>query len=146
MTSKQLIASLAHDPARQAQVEKELGSKRREPRPPDGYRSGLEKRYAAHLNSILAAGIILWWGYETSRRKLANGAYYKPDFEVLYADGHTEYHETKGHWRPAARVRIKVAAEHHPYRFIAVTREAGEWCSETFDACYRRTMAGRGQA
>jgi hypothetical protein len=98
--------------------------------------------YAAELEARKAAGEVSWWAFETMRFRLADGAWYKPDFAVvvtfqfqadgqLWVDSKLELHEVKGHWREAARVRIKVAADRHPFRFVAVTRKGGQWQYET---------------
>jgi len=42
-------------------------------------------------------------------------------------NGEVEFHETKGFMREAARVRLRVAAEMHPFRFLLVKRAGGEW-------------------
>lgn len=95
------------------------------------------------------AGEVSWYAFEPMRLKLAeytqNGKertiWYKPDFAALVrsegdcgqpCDSHLEYFEVKGHWREAARVRIKMAASQYPFRFVAVTREKCEWRYEEF--------------
>lgn len=93
----------------------------------------LEALYAEHLELLKAAGEIKWHRFEPVKLRLATGAYYKPDFGVLTRDGQFALHETKGHWREAARVRIKVAAELFPmFRFVAITRVGGNWRREEF--------------
>lgn len=97
----------------------------------------LEAAYALVLEARLGAGEILEYGFEDTRLRLADGAWFKPDFRVVLASGATEFHECKGFWREAARVRIKVAADKYPrYRFIAVTRarkkHGGGWQVEAF--------------
>jgi len=96
------------------------------------YRSQLEADYAAHLETLKVHGEIVAWWYEPERFHLGGGAWYKPDFRVMSPSGEIQFVEVKGHWREAARVRIKVAASLHPYRFTAVTRESGEWNEERF--------------
>lgn len=88
------------------------------------YRSNLERDFAMYL---AADGSDVY--YEPFRLKLANGAYYKPDFMIVSPLDQTMIvYEVKGHWREAAKVRIKVAAGLHPYlRFVVVTREEGQW-------------------
>lgn len=91
-----------------------------------------ERLYAAHL--AVANGVV-WWGYEPVRLLLAQGekrAWFTPDFCVVTATGQTEFHEVKGYWREAARLRIKVAAGLYPWRFVAVTRKGGTWAYEEF--------------
>lgn len=92
-----------------------------------------EAAYDAHLQALHAAGDVLWHRFEPLKLRLADGSYYKPDFGVLTRDCLFEIHETKGFWREAARVRIKVAAELFPFKFIAVTRtKGGGWQREEF--------------
>lgn len=83
--------------------------------------NGLETWYAEDLEARRRAGEIQHWAFEPVRFKLGEGAWYKPDFMVMLADGEIQFIETKGHWEEAARVRIKVAAELHPFKFIALT-------------------------
>lgn len=92
----------------------------------------LESRYAAKLELDRQFGDVLWYAYEPVRLLLAKGAWYKPDFMVLSKDGLTHFVECKGFWRAAARVRIKVAADKYPYRFVAVQWIGGEWAYEEF--------------
>ena len=99
---------------------------------PYRFASKLEARYAAHLDALKAAGEIVDWDYEPARLRIADGSRYTPDFMVVTADG-IAFHETKGHWREASRVRIKAAAERYPwFGFIGVQQRAGEWCYEEF--------------
>jgi hypothetical protein len=101
--------------------------------PPKREMNATESAYASHLEALKRAGQVLWWRFEPMRLRLANGAWFKPDFGVKLRDGSLEFHETKGFWREAARVRIKVAAELFPFRFIAVTRKkGGGWAREEF--------------
>lgn len=96
--------------------------------PRRGVMNKLETDYSQLLDIRMLGGEIQEWAFEPERFRLAGGAYYTPDFRVVLANGEVELHEIKGHWREAARVRIKVASELHPYRFIAVTRtREGEW-------------------
>jgi hypothetical protein len=106
-----------------------------------GYRSKLERDYAARLEHQHREGRILWWSYEPMRLRLAAGAYYKPDFMVIGLNGEVEFHETKGFWREAARLRIKVAADQHPFLFVAVKRDKRGWSEEQFDACLWRMIS-----
>ena len=85
-----------------------------------------EARYAGVLELRRKAGEVFQWGFETVKLRLAEGAWYTPDFFVEMEDGSLEIHEFKGHWREAARVRIKVAASLYPcFRFIAVQEQKG---------------------
>ena len=99
----------------------------------EGGMNKIEGDYANHLDLLKHAGDVLWWRYAPMRLRLADGSYYKPDFGVMMRDFLFEIHETKGHWREAARVRIKVAAGLFPFKFIAITRaKGGGWEREEF--------------
>ena len=100
-------------------------------RPPSGMNK-LESDWAMVLEAQKYNGEIKWWMYQPMSFNLGNGAKYRPDFGVLKADNEYVLYETKGHWREAARVRIKVASAMHPFRFIAITRVDGAWKEERF--------------
>ena len=98
-------------------------------------RTRLEERYANHLKLLQIAGEIADFREQAFRLRLADGAFYKPDFLVILPDGLVEFHETKGYWEEAARVRIKVAAELYPwFRFKAVQWKQGQWTIEEIGA------------
>jgi hypothetical protein len=80
----------------------------------------LELAYAQHLEAKRLRGEIQRWDREPVKLRLADLTYYAPDFRVITADGTEEYHETKGFMRDDANVKLKVAAELHPYRFYLV--------------------------
>ena len=91
-----------------------------------------ETEYAAELENQKRAGLITDWKFEAIKLRLADTAYYKPDFLVISVTGQPEYHEVKGHWREAALVRFKVAADLYPWwLFFAVRKrkvsEGGGW-------------------
>ena len=90
------------------------------------------------LEPRVQSGEIRWAQFEGLRFRLADDAYYKPDFVALWANGELVAYEVKGMWREAARVRIKVVADHFPFRFIAVRKrkvsEGGGWEYEQFSA------------
>ncbi len=97
-------------------------------------------------------GEILWYAFEDVKFRLATGAWYTPDWVARSIEGGMIAYEVKGHWREAARVRIKVAAENHPlesgWRFIAVTRDkkTGEWAYEHIKPGDKFMSAGNWQA
>lgn len=100
-----------------------------------GHKTGMnktEQRYAAKLDDDIRAGRVLWWGFEPLKLRLAASTFYEPDFLVLTAGGELEIHEVKGHWEDDARVKIKVAAELFPFRFIAAQPKKSEWSIEVF--------------
>ena len=83
-----------------------------------------EQAYAAHLERMKGAGMILWYRFEGLKLRLADNTFYTPDFVVLAADHVIECHEVKGFWMDDAKVKIKVAAEMYPFRFKAFKPEA----------------------
>lgn len=86
--------------------------------------NGLEQRYAAHLDQLKALGDIVHWQFQPWTLNYAPGATYKFDFLVIVADGSLEVHETKGHWEPAARVKVKACAKEFWYlTFYGVTED-----------------------
>ncbi len=101
-----------------------------------GQRNKTEQAYEEHLERRRMAGDILWHRFEGLKLRLADNTFYTPDFSVLAADGYLECHEVKGFWTDDARVKIKVAAEQYPFRFIAFKAVAksrgGGWVREEF--------------
>lgn len=97
-----------------------------------------ETEYSYELEARRRAGELLWWGFEAMTLRLADRTRYTPDFAVLKLAGEDgerwlEFHEVKGFWRDDARVKIKVAAEMFPFRFIAITKaKGGGWEREEF--------------
>jgi hypothetical protein len=95
-----------------------------------------EAAYAAHLEGRKVLGQIEWFAFEAVKLKLAPNTFYTPDFVVMTCDGVIEFHEVKGHWEDDARVKVKVAAELFPFRFVALKprrkRDGGGWDEETF--------------
>ncbi len=96
-----------------------------------GERNKTEARYEAHLEIQKRAGHILAYAFEPEKFRLADNTFYTPDFRVMLPDGTVEFHEVKGAWaifQDDAKVKIKVASEMHPYRFIAVVPiKGGGW-------------------
>lgn len=94
----------------------------------------LEAAYSVLLEAQQRNGKIVDWRFEKIKLGLAKESWYTCDFFVVLPDGLIEFHEVKGHWREAARVRIKVAAElYWCFTFRAVThdRKTG-WKFEEF--------------
>lgn len=81
-----------------------------------------EAAYELELRARKMAGEVRWYGFECVKLRLADGAWYTPDFLVVLADGSIEAHETKGHMREAAAVRIKVAREMHPWLTVVIVK------------------------
>jgi len=94
------------------------------------YRSKWEAERAEMLTMLKVVHKIRDWRHEGIRLKLANGAWYKPDFMVWHNDGLIEMEEVKGHWREAARIRWKVAIAQYPmFGFSLWTKQRGVWAS-----------------
>lgn len=101
----------------------------------------VEQQYANHLRDRQMVGEIRWYLFEAIKLRLADRTYYTPDFLVVTQDLVLEAHEVKTMWstgKPGwhedARVKIKVAAEMFPFRFIAATlMRDGGWQFEEFD-------------
>jgi len=96
-----------------------------------------ESAYGAHLELLKRAGLVLWYRFEGLKLRLADGTFYTPDYAVMVASGQLECHEVKGYWQDDARVKIKVAAEMYPLRFVAIKAKAkkdgGGWAEEVFE-------------
>jgi len=95
-----------------------------------------EREYANELEKLKLAGEIVWYKFEGIKFRLADNTFYTPDFAVMRATGIMEIHEVKGFWMDDARVKIKVAAEMYPFKFIAVKKQnrksSCRWSYEDF--------------
>ncbi len=85
-----------------------------------------EAQFAETLKYKQHAGEIVWWAFEPFRIRLADGCFYRPDFASVDTAGRTSIYEVKGHFREAARVRLKVATEKLPYAFYLVKKTKNE--------------------
>lgn len=101
-----------------------------------GVMNKTEAAYAQLLEQRKIAGEVAWYKFEGFKLRLADNTFYTPDFAVMLVDGSLEAHEVKGRWMDDARVKIKVAADLYPFRFVAVTVRAkkagGGWAMEEF--------------
>lgn len=95
-----------------------------------------EAAYGEMLEGLKATGDVIWYRFEGLKLRLADNTFYTPDWAVMRADGSMECHEVKGHWTDDARVKIKVAAEMYPFRFVAAKKIAAKagagWLLEEF--------------
>lgn len=102
------------------------------PRRTPGQMNGLEKSYAETILTPrkLAGEIIEWW-FEAITLKLADDCRYTPDFLVMLADHSLECHETKGFMRDDAQIKLKLAAQTFPFRFLLckkqTKKQGGQW-------------------
>lgn len=95
-----------------------------------------EQAYCHYLDLLKKAGEILWYKFEGIKLRLADNTFYTPDFSVMKSDGQMEMHEVKGFWQDDARVKIKVAADIYPFRFVALKarpkKDGGGFSREEF--------------
>jgi hypothetical protein len=98
-----------------------------------GQMNRTEFDYERQLHVRQVAGEVVWYRFEGIKLRLADNTFYSPDFAVMLADGQLEMHEVKGHWTDDARVKIKVAAEMYPFRFIAIRKGRSGWQVEVFE-------------
>ncbi|MBB3020684.1 hypothetical protein FHR70_003770 [Microvirga lupini] len=102
----------------------------------NGQMNKTEEAYAAHLELRRIAGEVAWYKFEGIKLRLADNTFLTIDFAVMLTDGSLEMHEVKGFWTDDARVKIKVAADLYPFRFIAVQalpkKQGGGWKVEEF--------------
>ena len=101
-----------------------------------GVMNQAESEYAELLEELRLSGNVAWWKFEAIKLKLANNTTYTPDFFVMLSTGELQAHEIKGFWRDDARVKIKVAADIYPFKFVAVRKkpkkDGGGWAIEEF--------------
>lgn len=101
-----------------------------------GQMNKTEAAYADYLKQLQAVGGILWHKFEGVKLRLADNTFYSPDFAVMMPDGQLEMHEVKGFWQDDARVKIKVAADLYPFKFVAIKarakKDGGGWALEEF--------------
>lgn len=104
------------------------------PRHEAGRMNATEAAYASHLEWRKRQGEVLWYAFEAIKLRLADKTTLTVDFFVLLADHTLEAHEVKGgHWEDDARVKMKVASELFPFRFVAAQKvKGGEWAFEAF--------------
>ena len=90
-------------------------------------RSGLEVRYAAHLDAMVWRGEIERWDYEPEKFLIGKSCSYTPDFRVTIGD-RVFFIETKGYKREAGRIKFRTTAKLNPmYGFIMVGESNGRF-------------------
>ncbi len=101
-----------------------------------GQMNKTEAAYQVHLSILRSAGEVEWFSFEAMKFRLADKTFYTPDFIVMLPTGELQAHEVKGFWEDDARVKIKVAAETFPLKFVAVQvqakKDGGGWKYEEF--------------
>ena len=97
-----------------------------------GQMNRLEAEYAVQLELMRRADEVLWYEFDVLKLRLADNTFYSPDFMVMTKDEELQIHEVKGFWEDHARIKIKVAADKFPFKFIAIKKEKGQWVREEF--------------
>ena len=95
-------------------------------KPRSRFRSKTEAAYSFQLDWELKEGTIARYEYESLKFRLADGAWFTPDFAVWMPDGRLELREIKGGGfvREAARIRFLVAKRLYPeFGWRMITRE-----------------------
>lgn len=98
------------------------------PHKPKSKMNQTEARYAGQLEMLKLSGKILEYRFESMQFKVGEGAWYKPDFLIIFSD-RVELHEIKGGFiREAAMVRFKAAMLLYPwFRWKMVQWKDGKW-------------------
>lgn len=97
-----------------------------------GVMNQLEKAYAAFLAT---RPDVVSFKYEAIRLPLRKRRFYRPDFQVVFADGRMEFHEVKAkhRWYEKGLLKLAWAADHYAeLRFVLVERTKGGWTEEVF--------------
>lgn len=101
-----------------------------------GQMNKTEAAYAAHLDLLVHAGEVVWYKFEGLKLRLADNTFFTPDFFIMLSSGELQVREVKGFWVDDAKVKIKVAADIYPFKFIAVKvrakKNGGGWEEEAF--------------
>lgn len=112
----------------------------------NGRMNRTEAAWELNLKALQQDGVVADFWFEPFNLRLAGNTYYRPDFLVQLDDGTLEVHEVKGHWEDDARVKIKVAANMFPFRFIAIRKVKGSWEREVIGPDMTRPRGGRAKA
>lgn len=105
------------------------GHTKRKPAHTPGRMNKTEQKYSWILEGLKRTGIVRRWEFQGIRLKLADGAWYRPDFLLWKCDDTMECIETKGGFiREAALVRYKVARGQYPiFRFRMLQYKEKTW-------------------
>ena len=90
-----------------------------------GQMNKLEGAYSEHLSALQRAGEVKWWRFEGIKLRLADKTFFNVDFAVMLSTGEIQMHEVKGFMQDDANVKLKVAAEMYPFRFMLVKKAKG---------------------
>jgi ribosomal protein S27AE len=100
-----------------------------------------ERKYKAYLETLKAAGEILFYRFEAIKVRLGNNCFWTPDFLVVDKEGFVELHDSKAFWKSKGRVHIEddarvkmvvTASEEFPvFTVVAVWEQDGKWHKKT---------------
>lgn len=93
-----------------------------------GKMNDTELAYSQYLEALKACGEVLWWAFEAIKLRLADNTYYEVDFFVMKSSGQLEAHEVKGYAMDDSMVKLKVADELFPFRFLLI-KAANKHCT-----------------
>lgn len=97
-----------------------------------GQMNKTEQLYRDRLELLKRSGEVIEYWFDHINLRLADKCFYKIDFFVLMSSGLLEVHEVKGKWEDDALVKIKVAANMYPFRFVAVQYVNKQWVIREF--------------
>lgn len=98
-----------------------------------GKMNGTEKKYAALLDQRKLSGEVLEYWFDAVNLRLGDNCHYRPDFLVLLASNELELHEVKGSYcTDDGLVKIKVAANMFPFKFVMKQMIKGKWIDREF--------------
>jgi len=108
---------------------KVIAAKGKTNRQPSGKPNKTEQRFIRGLDFMKAKGAIREWAFEPEKFRLADRTWYCPDIRITLPTGQNLFVEVKGGFiRDDAIVKLKVAAESHPYPFfLAVYQKKDGW-------------------
>lgn len=99
-----------------------------------GAQNKTELAYEEFLKRLVQAGQVAWFKFEGVKLRLADNTFYTPDYAVMLTNGQMEMHEVKGAraiFQDDAKVKVKVAAEIYPFRFLVAypptKKNGGAW-------------------
>lgn len=91
---------------------------------PQDQMNKLEAEYAQILEARKLAGEVAEYHFHALKLRLAKATFYDTDFLVMLANGDLEVHEVKSFMEDDAAVKLKVAAEKFPFKFILATKKS----------------------
>lgn len=87
-----------------------------------------EELFAAELDALQRAGVIVEWKFESIKLRLARKTFYTPDFFIRYTDGRLAFTEIKGFMRDDAAIKYKLAREAYSWaEWRMLRRVKGTW-------------------